>query len=137
MTVSDAGKRVSDQYNLHRVAAVHDVGRWFAVALHDGTSDGVLYDSKSAAVTHQKHNEMFYAYVQIGPWPMTPAMADSFLALHRRLYDKDVRLADPDHANGGRDVIKRVSQEDQRAQLRALFLGDRPPTNISYSGRSN
>lgn len=133
--LADAAKRTSDQYNLHRVADVHgSIGKWFAVRLSDGESDGVLYDSKSAAVTHQHHNEDFYAFVQIGPWTMSPTDAAVFLDTNRRLYDKGVRLADPEHNSGGRDLIKRTSREDQRNQLRALFKGDRGPSNLIVPG---
>lgn len=129
--ISDEAKRVSDHYNLHRIADPHgSIGKWFAVKLHDGESDRVLYDSKSDAVTHQHHNENYYAFIQVGPWPMTPTDAESFLATHRRMYDAGLRMADRDAASGGRDVIKRVSAEDQYNQLRSMFIGDRKPSNI-------
>jgi hypothetical protein len=135
---SDAAKRVSDQYNLHRIAAPYEaIGKWFAVKLHDGDSDQVLYDSKIDAVTHQKHNEQYYAFVQIGPWNMTPKDAETFLAMHRRMYDRGLHMADPDSNSGGRDVIKRVGQEDQYNQLRSMFVGDRSPSNIRYGQGSN
>src|ERR1700753_1518319 len=123
---SDAGKRLSDAYNLHRIADPEgSIGKWFAARLTDGSSDNVLYDSKSEAVRHQHHNEMYFVYVQVGPWQMMPSMADSFLNTHRRMYDKGIRLADPNHSHGGRDMIMRASEEDQKNQLRALFVGDR------------
>jgi len=135
--VSDAAKRVSDQYNLHRVAAPHDsIGKWFAVKLVDGENDGVLYDSKADAVAHQRHMEMYYAYVQVGPWQMTPENAETFLALHRRMYAKGLRMADRDAKNGGKDMIRRLSEADQKAQIRALFKGDVGPSNIIYGERS-
>jgi hypothetical protein len=99
--------------------------------LSDGTTDNVLYDSKSAAVDHQHHDEDFYAFVQIGPWQFTPEMAETYLTVQRRMYDAGLRLADRGSRSGGMDMISRVSNEDQIAQIRSLFRGT-PPRNISY-----
>lgn len=133
-TYSDAAKRVSDQYNLHKIGSGADaIGQWFAARLSDGTTDGVLYGSKSDAVRGQHHNEDFYAFIQIGPWSMTYQDAETYLATMRKMYDSGLRLADRDASHGGRDVIKRVTHEDQFAQLRSMFRGT-PPTNISYKG---
>jgi hypothetical protein len=120
---------------LHRIADEYNsIGKWFAVKLADGESDGVLYDSKRDAVTHQKHMEMYYAYVQVGPWQMTVDDAAAFLKLHRAMYSKGVRLADRDHKSGGKDMIRRISRTDQRAQVRGSLIGDTRPTNIIHGG---
>lgn len=127
---SDAAKRVADAYNLHRTAAgMGAVGQWIAVALCDGTSDGVLYGCKQAAVRHQHHNEAYYAFIRIAPCSMSPCEAESFLRTNRALYDAGMRLADPDHRGGGREVIPRLTVEDQRAQIAAI-LGRGRPTNL-------
>lgn len=127
---SDAAHRVADTYNLHRAAAGLDaVGQWFAAALADGTSDQVLYASKRAAVRHQRHNEQFYAFVRIAPCSMSPCEASSFLATNRALYDRGMRMADPDHRGGGRELITRLTVEDQMAQVAAI-LGRGRPTNL-------
>jgi hypothetical protein len=127
---SDAAQRVSDQYNLHLIGAGQDaVRQWFAVALADGRSDGVLYGGKQAAVRHQRHDEDYYAYIQIGPSSMSPCEAASFLGTNRALYDKGMRMADPDHRGGGHELIPRVMVEDQRAQVAAL-LGRGRQTNL-------
>ncbi len=124
---SDAAKRLSDTFNLHRVAAQYDsINKWFAVRLHDGTSDGVLYDSKSDCIRHQGHNEQFYAFIKIIPCMMTPCEAEVLLNVHRRAYDAGFRLTDPDHPKGGRQLIQRVTVEDQLAlakgQVRNVIL---------------
>lgn len=129
---SDAAKRVSDEYNLHRIGSGGlAVGKWFAVALHDGASDHVLYDSKRDAIRHQKHNEQFYAYVRIVPASMSPCEAESFLATHRALYDRGLRMPDPDDVDGGREVIPRLTVEDQRASIRSIVCGT-PPRNLIW-----
>ncbi len=140
MKPTDAGKRVADQYSLHRVADPYgSIGKWFAVTLHDGSSDGVLYDGKQDCIRHQKQFEYYYAYVQVSPANMTPKDADTFLDLHRRMYEKGIRMADRDSSSGGKDVIRRLTEADQANQTRAMIVGDRPPTNlkIRHSWRKN
>jgi hypothetical protein len=110
---------MSDDYNLHRIALGYDaIGKWFASALADGVSDRVLYDSKRDCVIHQHHNEQYYSYVKIGPQGMNPCEAEVMLKTARSLYDKGMRLTDPDDARGGLDVIKRLTVEDQMAQIK-------------------
>lgn len=128
--VSDAARRVADTYMLHRQADFYGtLGHWFAVRLTDGTEDhkGTVYASKKAAMLDQKLDEKYYAFVQITPSPMTPEDAEIFLRLHRKMYEKGLRLGDSDKSF---DVIKRLGVNDQAAQLRAMFRGDAPPTNI-------
>jgi len=129
---SDAAKRVADVYNLHRTAAGADaIGRWIAVALADGTSDQVLYDGKADAVRGQKHNEQFYAFIRIVPCSMSPCEADSFLRTSRAAYDAGMRLADPDHRAGGRELIPRLTVEDEFARVAAIISrGRTPQTNL-------
>lgn len=116
---SDAAKRINDTYHLHRTVDLYGaIGKWFACALHDGSTDGVLYDSKSDAIAHQHHNEQYYLYIQISPAMMTVCSAEVYLGVTRRLYDKGFRMVDPDHRGGGRELIKRASVEDQLAYLR-------------------
>jgi len=118
---SDAAKRVADQWNLHRIGDPYGaIGKWFAVRLDDGTSDSVLYDTKQDAVKHQHHNEQFYAFLKIVPFTITPCEAEVYLASARNLYKAGMRMPDPDDVNGGRDVIKRSTWDDQTAQ--GLFL---------------
>jgi hypothetical protein len=116
---SDAAKRIYDNYHLHRSANYYgSQGKWIACALNDGSSDGELYDSKPSAIHHQHHNEQFYAYIQITPANMTLCSAEIFLRVTRRMYDAGIRMADPDHPQGGRQLITRSSTEDQLAYLR-------------------
>lgn len=119
---SDAARRVSDIYRLHRTAQGMDaIGRWFAAALADGTSDGVLYDSKTDAVRHQHHNEMWFAYCSIGPWDMSPCEAEDWLAAVRMFYDAGIPMTDP------REVVQRATREDQRSLIRHVASRGRVP----------
>lgn len=133
---SDAAKRVSDAHRLHKTALGHAaIGRWLACALADGTSDGVLYDSKSDAVTHQHHNEQFYAFLCISPGDVSPCEAEEFLAINRMLYSKGIRMTDPDHAHGGPDIVQRATVEDQRSLVRSIASGGRiRPSGLVYPG---
>jgi len=116
---SDAAKRLNDTYNLHRLALGDDaIGKWFAAALSDGDGDGVLYDHKIDCVRHQRHNETYYTYIKIVPPSMKICEAEVMLVTARRLYDKGMRMADPDHKHGGPDLITRLTAEDQLAQMR-------------------
>jgi hypothetical protein len=125
---SDAARRLADTYNLHRTAlGLDSVGKWFAAALADGTGDGVLYDSKSDCVLHQKHNESNYTYVKIVPTGMNACEAHVMLATARRLYDHGMRMVDPDHRRGGLDLIKRITVEDQLAAMRGVVRNLRLP----------
>ena len=129
---ADAPRRLCDQYNLHRIAMGYDaIGKWIACALHDGTSDGVLYDSKLDAVSHQHHNEQWYTFVKIGPQSIKLCEAEVMLKIARAFYDKGMRLADPEHARGGLEAIKRLSVEDQLAQANGFN------TNLIMPGRHN
>lgn len=123
---SDAAKRTRDQYELHRMALpLECIGKWFAVALLDGTSDGVLYAGKQETVRHQHHNEQWYAYVQINPGGMSVCEAEAFLKIHRDMYDKGVRLHDPDASSGGHSLIPALSAEDQRSRRNSIRSGGR------------
>ena len=135
---SDAAKRVSDNYNLHRVAAPYDsIGKWLAVALSDGHSDGVLYDTKRECILHQHHDEMWYAYICVNPTSMTPCDAEIFLKVHRMMYEKGIRLADPDDVRGGREVIKRSTREDHSSLMRSIQSGGTiRPTNLLLPGEN-
>jgi hypothetical protein len=111
---SEAAKRIYDTYHLHRSADIHGaIGNWFAAALADGTTDNILYPSKSAAIIHQHHNEMYYTYIQITPANMSICSAEAMLTVARKLYDAGFRITDPDDMR--REPIKRITREDQNA----------------------
>lgn len=122
MPHTDAAKRLCDDFNLHRLGDPYgSVGKWMASALLDGSSDRVLYDSKLDAVTHQHHNEQWYTFVKIIPSSMNVCEAEVVMATARSLYDKGMRMADPDHRHGGPEVIKRLTVEDHLAQGRGVI----------------
>jgi hypothetical protein len=127
---SDAAKRVSDAYRLHRSAlGTAAVGKWIAVKLADGTGDGTLYDSKTDAVRHQHGNETWFAYLTIGPWDMDVCQGEDYLAAVRLWADAGIPLTDP------REVVPRATVEDQRSLMRSIANGGRTrPTGLVYPG---
>jgi hypothetical protein len=127
---SDAAKRVSDAYRLHTSAlGAAAAGRWIAVALADGSSDGALYDTKTDAVRHQHGHETRFAYVAIGPWDMDTCEAEEYLVAVRLWYDAGIPLTDP------REVIPRATVEDQRSLMRSVRGGGRTrPSGLIYPG---
>lgn len=128
--LKDSAKRISDAYALHKLALGDDaIGKWIACRLDDGTSDNNAYDSKRTAIRYQHSNENLYCYVQIGPWQMSPAEAERFLAVHRAMYSRGLRLTDPD--TGGKDIIRRLTVNDDVSQIKAFTKGSRP-TNIKH-----
>lgn len=116
---SDAAQRLADTYNLHRIGRGTDaVRKWFAVALIDGRSDDVLYDTKRECVRHQHHMEQYYAFIRIAPCDMKVCEAEVVLRKNREFYDRGLRMADPDHESGGPDLIPRLTIEDELAAMR-------------------
>jgi hypothetical protein len=121
----DAAKRLSDTVNNLGTHKTHEelVNGWIAVRLSDGTWDGVLYDSRHSAVSHQS-NEFLCAYLSTrsAQSGMTPRDAHTFLAFHRSAYDAGFRLPDPDHKNGGKELIVPATRQDMRSQVRRLII---------------
>lgn len=119
---SDAAKRLYDTYALHRIAdPIGNIGKFFAVKIADGKTDGVLYDSRLDAMRGQKHNEMYCAYVQIVPSTMSVCDAELFLSGWRKMYDARRKMMDLDHRTGGMEIIPRLTAEDQIAQVNGIL----------------
>ena len=127
---SDAAKRLADHYNLHKVAGGL-TGQVFAVGLADGRSDGTLYDSRQAAVIHQRHNERNYCYVRLSAPSMSVCEAEAVLFMQRGA--SRLGLTDRDDPHGGLEIIPRLTQEHQLRQLEALRGGIAMPVAVGYS----
>jgi hypothetical protein len=121
----DAAKRLSDYVNNLGAHKSYEelVNGWIAVRLSDGSWDGVLYDSRHSAVTHQS-NEFLCAYLSTrsAQSGMTIRDAHTFLAFHRAAYDAGFRLPDPDHKTGGKELIVPATKQDVRSQVRRLII---------------
>lgn len=89
----DEAYRCSDIINQHLVNG--HAGRWVAIRLSDGGSDGKTYDTRAEAIRFQLH-ERQCCYVLIPPDGMSPRAAHNFMVLNRQLYDNGMRLSDPE-----------------------------------------
>lgn len=129
---TDAAKRVSDTYMLHRVANPDNaVGKWFAVHLADGSGDGVLYDSRRDCIRHQKHNSKWFAYIKIAPCGMSVCEAESFLRSSRLAYAATGNLlSDPD-----REIIQPLTREEHLRRMADQAIG-RPTIPLIIGRRS-
>ena len=117
LALADAGKRASEAVNLHVLGG--NVGKWVAIRLADGASDGIPYDSRSDAIAHQLH-EQLACYMQVTPDGITPHDAVRFILINRALYDAGYRLADPDMSG---EPIYPQTREEEIAWI--LGLGER------------
>jgi hypothetical protein len=119
---SDAARRVSDIYMLHRLAVpgLGNVGKVFAVALADGRSDLVLYDTMADCIRHQKHNAKWYAYLRVGREDMTICNAASVLRLHRDADAAGLKFVGRDDPSFAMELIPRLTAEDHQRMTRAL-----------------
>lgn len=115
---SDSAKRCSDVIRLHIAAGM--AGKYAAIRLSDGGSDGVAYDNRRDAINHQLHEQQC-AYIKIPPDNMPPEHAERFLAIQREIYDNGFRLADPD----GPELIMPMNMEDLRGAMAALKASGR------------
>jgi len=117
---TDAAKRVSDAVQLHFSIMGFDCARhWIACRLDNGKGGETLYDNKRDAIRHQL-DEYLCMYVCLTGAPMSVCEAEILLATHRKAYDAGFRMADPDTAAGGRELIPRVAIEHQLSTIRAL-----------------
>lgn len=97
----DAAKRFHDIIALHQEVLSTDellTGRYIAVRLSDGGSDGVAYESRTDAVEGQRHNASRCGYYRIPPkqikWGIQTC--DVMLWYVRTAYDNGHR-EDPAH----------------------------------------
>lgn len=123
---SDSAKRCADQINLHYAAnelgVWGSVGKWVAIRLEDGGSDGTAYDNKADAVRHQ-YDEFLCCYIRMIGVHMDVCEAETFMETNRRLYAAGMRMADPDSRSGGRQLLRSNRSEVQRDVLRILRAG--------------
>lgn len=114
---ADAARRASETVNLHVVAG--SIGKWVAIRLADGSSDGIPYDTRKDAIAHQLYEQQC-AYLTVTPDGITPENAARFILLNRAIYKAGYRLADPDMPG---EPIMPLTREQEIAWI--LGLGER------------
>jgi hypothetical protein len=126
ITADDIARRCWEQV---RNVALHNdwetkVNSFITIKLSDGSTDGVLYESKKDAVRHCKGNEQWFAFFSFRGAPngfASPKDAAIYLAWHRMAYDNGARLPDPDDLTGGPDLIMPDMNEHLQNQLTRLM----------------
>lgn len=92
---SDEARRASDIVNTHLLADQNgNRGRWVAIRLSDGGSDGTVYDCKCDAKRFQLHVKQC-VYVQILPNGLSAKDAHILINMHRDLYNAGREMPDP------------------------------------------
>lgn len=95
-----AAKRMAELVALHQLALSKDeliAGRYIAVRLADGSSDGVAYDTRAQAIEHQRNSPSRCAYFRIPLERWSARTCDVLLWYVRKTYDAGNR-EDPAHA---------------------------------------
>lgn len=122
----DAAKRLSNYVNNVCVFQPLDVvlNSWIAVRLSDGSTDGVLYESRRDAVRHQPYEKQCaYLSLRAAPGGMEVQAAYALLKLHRDAYDHpeyNISFIDPEHPTGGTDIRMPIAMEDVKTHIRRL-----------------
>jgi|SRR5215469_2119908 len=122
VTVEDSGRRMAELVNLLVASNPWDtiVNSWVAIRLIDGGSDGVLYDSRAAAIAHQPDERWaFYLCMRNAQGGIKPLDAQLLINMQRQVYDNGGRLADPQAPS----VIPTISAYD-RVRSNLKLRGD-------------
>lgn len=117
--VTDEGRRASDVVNTALLAEPDSVGRWIALRLRDGGSDGAVYDTRPDAIRHQLTGARIF-YVRIPPDGISPQDASRLLLVGRLFDDAGYRLVDPDDKT---EPITPWTNEDLAALIKAAGRG--------------
>lgn len=113
---TDAARRLSDTYNLHKLAGAKS--GYIAVRFADGSSDDTVYPTRAEAVSHQRHNERWCAYIQLNAGHMS--VCEAAATLRFQAHASKLAPAQSDQRGGGMVVIPRLNIEDQERQIAAL-----------------
>jgi hypothetical protein len=91
--VSEAARRMADNVNIHVIVGMQ--GRYAAIRLSDGSSDGIAYDNRADAIRHQIHETQCF-YVKIPAQNlMTAHEAETLINTARKTYDAGFRFSRP------------------------------------------
>lgn len=95
----DAARRLAHTVALHQTTLSMDeilAGRYMAVRLADGGSDNTAYESRAAAIEHNRNNASRCIYLRIPAERWSPQTCDTLLWYGRKVYDAGHR-EDPAH----------------------------------------
>lgn len=112
----DAGRRAADAINAYRAHRNWDElqRKWLAVKMSDGTTDGTLYDTRKDAVKFQRDERFcFYFSFQNAYGGVSARDMALLILFNRKAYKAGMRLTDPEHMHGGRELIMTTARRDQ------------------------
>jgi hypothetical protein len=112
----DYAKRASDAVNLHVLAGSY--GKFTAIRLSDGGSDGVAYDTKEDAIRHQLWPE-FCFFLFMPPDGLTPHDAWALIDFKRQAFDAGWSFT------GEHEVISELRREQFAAAMTQLHDASR------------
>ena len=117
---SDAAKRFSDIFNLHRAAGT--TSGWIAVRYSDGAGGDDVYDTRGEAVESMwpYEDRCFYATLA-GGRSMSVCAAESVLRWRRIM--SEAERPDRDVTGGGLEVIEYLTAEDRAVAETAARTG--------------
>lgn len=95
-----AAHRMADVIRLHQtVLSTEEIfaGRFVAIRLADGSSDGTAYETRADAVDRQRNSPSRCGYYQVPLESMSAQVCDTLLWYVRSVYDAGHR-EDPAHA---------------------------------------
>lgn len=125
ISYSDKAKRFADIVNGFTTWVPWEDRKryWLAIRISDGGCDGVLYESRLDAVTHQAYEKqcVYFSFVNCMAG-ISVREADAFLRYHELLYKNGARFPDPDRPNGGPDHILTVSNYDTIRKVANAYL---------------
>lgn len=123
--VTDDAKRMADAIGYAVVSHPPEVIRrgWMAFALQDGTTDNVIYPSKTDCIRHQ-FDEFRYAYICLvncmGGMPVKDAQL--WLDLHRHVHKHGGRLTSPESVIMPQAREQRITRETFPAVSLGKFI---------------
>lgn len=88
--------------------------KYIALRLSDGGSDGVLYDTHRDAVRHQIHEQQCYylSFRNLGAGGVNKREIAIVMHMARKAYTAGMRFVDPDHHNGGQELMLTTGRMD-------------------------
>lgn len=113
---SDAAKRLSDTYNLHKTFG--EVRGVIAFSLSDGSSDDTVYPDRETAVAHQHHNETRRGYTSLSAPYMSVCNAAALIRFER--HAAKIAPAQRGARDGGLVVIPRLTSDGLNRQINAM-----------------
>ena len=132
---SDSAKRFSEMYNLAKMTGLSR--GWIAVRYCDGSWTRVVYDSRADAVGDCWPWEDDFFYAALAEPSMSVCQAESLLRYKRVMSEMDRAHVDRDAPHGGLEVIRRLTAEDDEAQIQAVLAGRNVAIPMGYrKGRS-